>query len=69
MQNKISFARADYESQSNPYFYERVPAQIKRDFPPSLHLSHSKSGWNNDVVFLEYITDAFFPFFVKKNNA
>ena len=49
------------------YPFERVPAQIRENFPANMHLSHSKSGWNNGVIFLEYITDVYHPHIIKQN--
>lgn len=34
------------------FSYERVPASIRADFPPSLHLSCSKTGWMNSDLFV-----------------
>ena len=47
------------------YPFERVPATIRTTFPSTMHLSNRKSGWNNGIVFLEYISDVFHPYITK----
>ena len=44
------------------YPFELVPQHIRNQFPDTMNLSHSKSGWNNGKLFLEYITDIFHPY-------
>lgn len=48
--------------------YDRVPAVIRSSFPPSMHLSVSKSGWMNADLFIEFIQDVFHPHVVQKHG-
>lgn len=50
------------------YRYERMPSILKSNFPKSMHLSCSKTGWMNSDLFIEFITEVFHPHVIRKHG-
>ena len=50
------------------FAYERMPAIIRSSFPPSLHLSCSKSGLMNADLFLDIINVVFYSHILDKHG-